>query len=92
MYRKLADVTRDNKLDVSEFSLAMHFIELKLLGGEIPKQSDVINVENNQDVVLPIISVEEKQKINSIFAYTDKNSQGFLESKNITQRTIILYY
>jgi Ca2+-binding EF-hand superfamily protein len=61
----------------------MYFIELKLLGGEIPKQSDISNVEVNQEVVLPIITFEEKQQIKDIFEYADKNSQGFLESKSL---------
>ncbi|CAB4031203.1 Leucine-rich repeat flightless-interacting 2, partial [Paramuricea clavata] len=76
---KLSDITRDNKLDVFEFSLAMHFIELKLMGGEIPKQNDIAIADNNHEVVFPIITEEEKQQIQDIFEYADGNSQGFLE-------------
>jgi Ca2+-binding EF-hand superfamily protein len=62
----------------------MHFIELKLMGGEIPKQNDITIAHNNQEVVFPIITVEEKQQIKDIFEYADGNSQGFLESKSTT--------
>ena len=53
------------------------------MGGEIPKQSDISNVKVNQEVVLPVITFEEKQQIKDIFEYADKNSQGFLESKSL---------
>ncbi|KAG8194195.1 hypothetical protein JTE90_024532 [Oedothorax gibbosus] len=37
-YRALADRDADGKMDCNEFSIAMHLIELKMKGFEIPKQ------------------------------------------------------
>ena len=58
------------------------------MGGDIPKQNDISNDENNQEVVFPIITVEEKQQIKDIFENADTNCHGFLESKN-TADTLI---
>ena len=88
LFRKLSDITRDNKLDVFEFSLAMHFIELKLMGVEIPKQND-ITITDCKEVVVPKMTLEEKQQIKDIFEYADTNSQGFLESKSINMTNFI---
>ena len=61
----------------------MHFIELKLMGGEIPKLNDILVPDNYKEVMLPIITVQEKQQINEVFEYTDANLQHFLGSKMI---------
>lgn len=75
-------MTCDNKLDVFEFSLAMHFVELKLTGGEIPRENNIGPVENCQEVVFPVITLQDKQRIKDIFEHV-KNSQGFVECKNM---------
>ncbi|XP_028404731.1 actin cytoskeleton-regulatory complex protein pan1-like isoform X2 [Dendronephthya gigantea] len=75
---KLSDITRDNKLDVFEFSLAMHFIEMKLSGKEIPKQNSIVNDENKEEVLIPETTQEDRQRIKDIFDNADTISQGAL--------------
>lgn len=36
MYRSLADLDADGRMDCKEFSIAMHLIKHALLGGELP--------------------------------------------------------
>lgn len=36
-YRALSDRDADGKLDINEFAIAMHLIELKIKGFDIPK-------------------------------------------------------
>lgn len=37
IYRALSDRDADGKLDINEFAIAMHLIELKIKGFDIPK-------------------------------------------------------
>ena len=37
IYRALSDRDADGKLDINEFTIAMHLIELKIKGFDIPK-------------------------------------------------------
>ena len=53
------------------------------MGGEIPKLNDILVPDNYKEVMLPIITVQEKQQINEVFEYTDANLQQFLGSKMI---------
>lgn len=82
MFRKLSDVTHDNKLDVFEFSIAMHLIEQKLCDQEIPKQLDSFVFANHtKEVIIPLMAKTEKNQLEKIFEQKDTNSQGYLESK-----------
>ena len=82
MFRKLSDVTHDNKLDVFEFSIAMHLIEQKLCDQEIPKQLDSsVFANHTKEVIIPVMAKIEKNQLEKVFEQKDTNSQGYLESK-----------
>ena len=80
--RKLSDISRDNKLDVSEFSLAIYLIELKLCGYEIPKQlAPSLYDWVRKDVVISRMTEKERQRLQKLFEHKDSKCQGYLESK-----------
>lgn len=83
-FRKLADISRDNLLDVSEFATAMHLIQQRLRGSEIPEKlpTSLTPVRATLTIVTPM-STEEWNAYNKTFVWKDANNSGFLDSMYI---------
>ena len=79
--RSYADCDHDNKLDVHQFSSAMHFIERRLLGHDIVKQNDINATQRKEAVTLPKMTMKEKLQIKEIFQYYDVNNENCIQSK-----------
>lgn len=83
-FRKLADISRDNLLDVSEFATAMHLIQLRLRGSEIPQKLPTSLTPVRAIItIVPEMSTEEWNAYNKIFVWKDTNNTGFLDSMYI---------
>ncbi|XP_031567519.1 trichohyalin-like isoform X2 [Actinia tenebrosa] len=79
---KLADISRDNLLDVSEFATAMHLIQLRLRGSELPEKlpTSLTPVRATLTVVPPM-STEEWNAYYKTFVWKDANASGFLDTE-----------
>ena len=77
--RKLADITRDNILDISEFIVAMHLIQSRLRGMEIPQKlpQNLMPIGVTQ-LEVPAMSQAEKDAYDRAFAWRDNDKTGFL--------------
>ena len=78
--RKLADVTRDNVLDISEFAVALHLIQSRLRGMDIPKTlpQNLMPIHIPQ-LVVPAMTQEERDAYEKTFAWKDKDKNRLLD-------------
>ncbi|KAK3706905.1 hypothetical protein QZH41_010761 [Actinostola sp. cb2023] len=80
---KLADITRDNMLDVSEFATAMHLIQLRLRGFEIPEKlppSLAPSSVHKQITTIPQITEQDMNVYQKTFEWKDNNKTGFIDT------------
>ena len=80
--RKLADVSRNNKLDTSEFAVAMHLIQSRLKGTDIPeKLPGTLAPGKLPQVNIPVMSEEEKQAYEKAFKWKTDVKTGHIDGK-----------
>ena len=90
--RKLADVTRDNMLDESEFAVAVHLIQRRLCGFDIPVS--ILNTwrpEPRPLLVIRQINEEELQSYGTIFVWLLPNENG-IQSRTIFLLIFLLFH
>ncbi|XP_001635963.2 actin cytoskeleton-regulatory complex protein PAN1 isoform X2 [Nematostella vectensis] len=79
---KLADVTRDIFLDVSEFATAMHLIQLRLKGFDIPeKLPSTLAPVRVPFVELPTMTIDERKAYQHIFDWKENNQSGSIDTE-----------
>lgn len=80
--RKLADVSRNNKLDIAEFAVAMHLIQSRLKGTDIPlKLPKTLSPKHLPRISIPFISVEEKAAYERAFRWKNDHKTGYIDGK-----------
>ena len=82
VYRKLADVTRNNKLDIAEFAVAMHLIQSRLKGTDIPlKLPETLTPNHLPHVNIPAVSDKEKAAYEKAFMWKNNDKMGYIDGK-----------
>lgn len=80
--RKLADVSRNNKLDIAEFAVAMHLIQSRLKGTDIPlKLPETLSPKHLPRISIPFISEEEKAAYERAFTWKNGHKTGYIDGK-----------
>ena len=80
--RKLADVTRNNMLDISEFAVAMYLIQSRLKGTDIPdKLPETLAPVNLPQINIPALSHVEKEVYEKAFKWKNNAKTGFIDGK-----------
>ena len=80
--RKLADVTRNNMLDISEFAVAMHLIQSRLKGTDIPERlPETLAPAYFPHVKVPAILQEEKEAYEKTFMWKTNAKTGHVDGK-----------
>ena len=80
--RKLADVTRNNKLDIAEFAVAMHLIQSRLKGTDIPlKLPETLTPTHLPHVNIPAVTNEEKAVYEKAFMWKNNEKTGYIDGK-----------
>ena len=80
--RKLADVTRNNMLDISEFAVAMHLIQSRLKGTDIPeKLPETLAPAYFPHITVPALSQEEKEAYEKAFMWETSAKTGHVDGK-----------
>ena len=74
--RNLADVTKDSKLDETEFCIAMHIITYRLKGIPIPDVLPPSLLSN-----MPPITADEKKRYSEVFKKADPNNEKFINGE-----------
>ncbi|XP_013386193.1 actin cytoskeleton-regulatory complex protein pan1 isoform X1 [Lingula anatina] len=78
----LADMGKDNMLDVAEFTIAMHLIQGLLQGKSLPKVlPDFLQLPSVQQVLVPVIEDRERAAYQAVFSVEDTANRGFVDGK-----------
>ena len=76
-------MTRNNTLDTAEFAIAMHLIQSRLKGTDIPeKLPETLNPVYLPTVDIPAISPEEKEVYEKAFMWNVNSKTGFIDGKH----------
>lgn len=79
---KLADVTRNNMLDISEFAVAMHLIQSRLKGTDIPeKLPETLAPAYFPHITVPPLSQEEKEAYEKAFMWKTSAKTGHVDAE-----------
>ena len=79
--RKLADVTRDSMLDTAEFAIAVHLIQSRLVGLEIPRSlPQTLSLQHLPLVKVPQMTMSEWEAYQNTFSWKDEHNTGYLDS------------
>lgn len=86
-------MTRNNKLDISEFAVAMHLIQSRLKGTDIPlKLPETLAPTHVPHVNIPVVSEEEKSAYEKAFMWKNNEKTGYIDGKALQTIIIIIYY
>lgn len=79
--RNLADVSKDNVLNVHEFVLAMHVTRGLLKGLQLPETLPrKLTPPSTEPVLLPPVTPQEKEGYTRMFQALDSSGQGSISS------------
>ena len=74
---------RNNTLDTAEFAIAMHLIQSRLKGTDIPeKLPETLNPVYLPTVDIPAMSPEEKEVYEKAFMWNVNSKTGFIDGKH----------
>ena len=77
-------MTRNNKLDISEFAVAMHLIQSRLKGTDIPlKLPETLAPSHVPHVSIPVVSKEEKAAYEKAFMWKNNEKTGYIDGKAV---------
>ena len=83
--RKLADVARNNKLDIAEFAVAMHLIQSRLKGTDIPlKLPETLAPTYLPHVNIPAVTEGEKAVYEKTFLWKNNEKTGYIDGKVVS--------
>ena len=83
-FRKLADVSRNNMLDVSEFAVAMHLIQSRLKGVNIPERlPETLPPVSGPRIEVPAILRDERYAYKKAFLWKDKACTGYIDGREV---------
>ena len=81
-YRKLADISRNNMLDIDEFAVAMHLIQSRLKGKNIPeKLPETLTPVNSPTVDVPAMLQEEREAYGRAFLWKSDSKMGCVDGE-----------
>ena len=76
-------MTRNNTLDIAEFAIAMHLIQSRLKGTDIPeKLPETLAPVYLPTVNIPAMSAEEKGVYEKAFMWNVNSKTGFIDGKH----------
>ena len=82
--RKLADVSRNNKLDIAEFAVAMHLIQSRLKGTDIPlKLPETLTPTYLPHVNIPPVTDKENVVYEKAFMWKNNEKTGYIDGKTV---------
>ena len=75
-------MTRNNKLDIAEFAVAMHLIQSRLKGTDIPlKLPETLTPTHLPHVNIPAVTQEEKAVYEKVFMWKNNEKTGYIDGK-----------
>ena len=75
-------MTRNNKLDIAEFAVAMHLIQSRLKGTDIPlKLPETLTPTYLPHVNIPAVTKEEKAVYEKVFMWKNNEKTGYIDGK-----------
>ena len=75
-------MTRNNKLDIAEFAIAMHLIQSRLKGTDIPlKLPETLSPTHLPHVSIPAVTEEEKAVYEKAFMWKNNEKTGYIDGK-----------
>lgn len=75
-------MTRNNMLDISEFAVAIHLIQSRLKGTDIPdKLPETLAPVNLPLINIPALSHVEKEVYEKVFKWKSNAKTGFIDGK-----------
>lgn len=79
---KLADISRNNMLDIDEFAVAMHLIQSRLKGKNIPeKLPETLTPVNSPTVDVPAMLQEEREAYGRAFLWKSDSKMGCVDGQ-----------
>ena len=75
-------MSRNNKLDIAEFAVAMHLIQSRLKGTDIPlKLPETLTPTYLPHVNILAVTKEEKEVYEKVFMWKNNEKTGYIDGK-----------